>query len=433
MLTIDYILDYTRTRKILAKDISSLLYYILMTVEKIPILQVAYKSEWALAKFFQALKEGEIPEKFILKTICGREDTKELAYKALKKAVMDRVKYLEDGGCRSGNRTKEIDSILELMEGFFSNGIKYLKTNRNKTLVEEAYEGIEGVIIHSKNTTHRGYIKQAFDKGKHIICEKPLVTVLDEWGNADERDLKFLEDIVNSNNGLVLMDAEHYSYKKPSIIFYEKLEEILSGSRIRGIEGYINEIDDPNFGRTKDVLNLENRTGILTDTVIHLLAFISNLGGKAVPTSARYGIYKGYDVETGVKAEYNIEGNSKYFMEGAKASFQAMKFIDKQIKPENQETKLIKFSLEDDSEIIINFRDGTLKKSKGGVEQDIKFRFDINKNEYVNILNFFNEAVGNHTKPRTDFRNSAVTLRSIYETYRDFPIQENKWEVYRCE
>jgi predicted dehydrogenase len=396
--------------------------------KKIRLVQVAYKSEWALAKFFQALQDEEIAKKFELIAICGRESTKEKTINSLELAIKERVTMISKEKFRSINREKEIDSAVGLMKQLAKDQIQYYPVNGNQTLPHEIYKNnFDALVIHSKNITHLGYIFDGIKHGKHILCEKPLVTVLDARGRPKIKDLEELTDITNNIKELTLMDAEHYSYKQASLIFYENIQELLGGSKIKKIEGCIKERDDPDFGRTKDVLQAQNETGLLTDTCVHLLAFISNLNGKPMPTGIKYGIYPKYDVETYIETDYKIEGDSPYFTKDATANLTVGKFIDKFKIPEIDESKFIKFTLEDESQIIINFREGSVKKN--GVEYD--FRYSISNNEYVNILNHFNTAIRNNQKPLTDFKKSINTLQSIYDTHKSFLLNTPPSEIYK--
>ena len=231
------------------------------------------------------------------------------------------------------------------------------------------------------------------------------------------------------NIGSVLMDAEHYSYKKAALTFYENLDFLLENGKrkIKQVHGEIKEFDSPDFGRTKDILNLGSETGILTDTGVHLLAFISNLGARATPTSAKYDRFKGYDVETSFRGEYAITGNNRVFAKNATFAIDIAKFTDLFINPELGESKLIRFTLDDDTEIIVDFSNGIVKK--GGIE--CTFRYSISNNEYTNIFGHFFESLNNKTLPLTRFSRSIKTLDSIYQTYNLFPLKENSEERYR--
>jgi predicted dehydrogenase len=293
------------------------------------------------------------------------------------------------------------------------------------------------------NITHADYIEDGFLHNAHILCEKPLTTVVNIDGNPDDRALIHLDKIVRACGiNLTLMDAEHYSYKKPSIIFYEKVDDLLKGKngsklKIIGIEGEIKELDNPEWNRTRDILSFaKNQTGLLGDTMCHLLAFISNLGGRAVAQEREYDSYGGFDADTYDRVSYqiiNTDLQKNYFAPNAYANFTVAKFIDKMTDSKEKddrirESKFIKFILEDKSEIIINFKDGTVTKDGKDCSY---FRHAISGNEYVNVLNEFHEAIHDGRKPRTDYLSSKSTLQTTYETYA-LPAEKNKRvKIYR--
>lgn len=396
-------------------------------------VQISPKSEWALARFFHALRDKDISEKFQLTAMCAREKTRDDLFGAFLKSVNGRVDLLCNPKFRAGNRKQEIESLLWLLDLLVKNKADYCPVNGNQTLPEDAYDKCDVIAIHSKNTCHLGYLQDAVAHSKNlrgIICEKPLVTIMDTRGEASRDNLEKLLDLTGVSDGLVLMDAEHYSYKQAALIFYQNLPKILGGARIKRVEGCIKEKDDPEFGRTRDILNLQNETGILTDTGVHLLAFISNLGGKAIPKYARYGIYPTYDVETFAEAEYEIQGDSRYFSRDATARFTVAKFIDKFKTPEHEESKLIKFVLDDNSEVIVDFKKGSVRKKQRGIEQEYTSSQALSSNEYVNVLNHLHNAIETSREPMTCFRNSITSLESAYLTYKDFPIAQHAGGVY---
>jgi glucose-6-phosphate 3-dehydrogenase len=45
---------------------------------------------------------------------------------------------------------------------------------------EEMYDQVDGVIIASPNHTHASFAKQALGRRKHVLCEKPMTTTVDE-------------------------------------------------------------------------------------------------------------------------------------------------------------------------------------------------------------------------------------------------------------
>ncbi|MEI6058160.1 MAG: Gfo/Idh/MocA family oxidoreductase [archaeon] len=403
-----------------------------MTIEKIKILQVAHNSEWALARFFSSLKKDSVAKRFELVGVCGVEKTVEDAVESLERGIYTRIEMMDSSGknFRPGNRKEEIKSALELIRKLSSGKIKYYHVNGAES-IQEAYDKSEAkaVVIHSKNTTHLKYIEKAVENKLHVLCEKPLVPVLDEEGKPEKRYLGKLEKVIDrAEKKLVsLMDAEHYSYKEASVSFYENLEDILEGKKIKKVRGEILEKDDPDFWRTKEILSQQNRTGILGDTMCHLLAFVSNLDGTAVAKSREYDNYSNgmkYDIDTNDKVTYSIRGER--FVRGAEAIFEVGKFIHKRKKPLKEESKKMVFTLEDDSEVILDFKNGAVEKRKRGRKiGDYVSEHDVDINEYVQILGHFYKSIINQKQSRTSMRRSLRTLSAIASSY-ELPKKYNK-------
>jgi predicted dehydrogenase len=438
----------------------------LLMEQKIAMSQVAFKSEWALAKFFKAYFDNEeIKEKFDLKYILGREKSKPEAISALICGLRARVKILEKNPeWRNEQRLAEMNSILDIIEGLQSGSIDYFSVHGTHLVPPEVYDNVELSIIHSQNKTHLEYILDGLNNHKSILCEKPLVPTVMADGRADKEGIQRLEEIIETApKDLTLMDAEHYSYKPGSLRFYQNLTEILTDDngnplKIKKIEGECKEIDDPTHNRTKSILDFKTSgTGLMGDTMCHLLAFISNLGGKAIPEFREYDMYHDtkngfqYNADTYNHVDFKVQNREngindsvtiparEYFTEDCTASFEVAKFINlmkiagEETEEKPKESKFIRFTLEDDSQVTINFRNGVVnRKYSPGVSREYRKEDEkISSNEYVNILNHIHDSIRQGKKPITDFRNSAVTLRSIMESYA-LPEEVNKKvEIYQ--
>ena len=82
------------------------------------------------------------------------------------KRFVPEVKYV------SGVNTEVVyNSNLESAKSFA--GINELKVYTNK--LDEFYEHCDAVYVASPHNTHYGYIKDALEHGKHVLCEKPMV------------------------------------------------------------------------------------------------------------------------------------------------------------------------------------------------------------------------------------------------------------------
>lgn len=304
------------------------------------------------------------------------------------------------------------------MRDFYSGKVKYLPVNENLTLSQEVYEHIDGVAIFSSNGTHWGYLRDALNHGKQVLCEKPLVSLLDNAGQPDDCQLRKLETILrDADPKLTVMDSEHYSYKRASLLFYEHQQEILRGRKIKSVEGCLKEIDDPQHERTRAVLSPANGTGLLLDTGIHLQAFMTYLGGEVEVVKSEYGVYPGYSVDTYDAVDFKINGGA--FSKDAVGNFVLAKFIDQLEPPEEKESKYLKLFLEDDTEIEINFKDNKVVERNPPQEAIDRsfFRYPLHQKEYVNVLGHFYESIKLQQPPRTNANDSLKTLQALFQMY----------------
>lgn len=65
--------------------------------------------------------------------------------------------------------------------------------------IETFYENVDAVYIASPHQTHYGYVKEALEHGKHVLCEKPMVLKKEQaqelFAYAKERGLVLFEGI----------------------------------------------------------------------------------------------------------------------------------------------------------------------------------------------------------------------------------------------
>lgn len=412
-------------------------------MKTIDMIQVGYDSEWFLSKAFQSLIDPRIQEQINLAGICGIQDDTNRAIISLKerKAKKDLVRNY---GAR--NLSAEIKSIDTIIERLQNGTLEYHHVNGDFSLPLKAHEKEERIVyICSKNYMHLGYFKDAIAHGAHVILEKPAIVLMNEEGESDDSQLKELEEIIqNCPDSIKLIDAEHYAHKKASTIFYSKIEKILRGQKIAKINGTLYEPDQADKPRNLNLFNRSpSRTGLLTDTGVHLLSFVSNLGASASPLNGkiRYGVHPAYKVETSVTAEYLIINDTKrsserkYFAEGATISLDLEKFSKerKGIKPAQTKKKRVVFTLEDSSKVVLNLVTNRVFKVNAGGRIE---KFEINNydsNEYIKIMqDAYNTITGKQKKARTELRDSLKTMKTIYETYRLAPIvlKENIEERY---
>ncbi len=403
--------------------------------------QVAYDSEWALAKFFKALENPTIKEIIGLEAICGITADKIEAIRSLTKGITDRLELMQNGGfIRGSSRNDETDSALKLTIALASGAIDYYQVRGNDTLPRKLYgNGIGAVVIHSINPSHLGYTFDAGDHGRHVLCEKPIIPVLDRRGMPTSRNIDLLKKYLAEHPDLIFMDAEHYSHKRAPITFYEDIEKLLGARKIKSVEGRVFEVDDPNFSRTKNILRPVNETGLMGDVMCHLLAFISNIGAKATPLTREYQAYtdptKGieYLVDTYDKVRFKIENlGGTYFTKNAEALFEIGKFVDKAVEEGKKDEKYIKFILDDDSTIKLELGGQNrvlIADSKG--EQEYRSNRPPALCEYVNILSSFHAAINNKRQPRTCFANSIKTVEAIFQAYSLEPANNREVAFYK--
>ena len=408
---------------------------------KLKVAQVAHDSEWALAKFFKALRNPTIEEIIELRAICGINADKIAAIGSLTKGITDRLELIQNGGLtRGANRMDETESSRQLTIALASGAIEYYQVRGDDTLPRELYaDGIGAVVIHSINPSHLGYILDAAEHGRHVLCEKPIIPVLDRRAKPTSRNLDILKKYLSDHPDLVLMDAEHYSHKRAPITFYENIERLLGKRKIKSVEGRVFEVDDPNFARTKNILRPVNETGLMGDVMCHLLAFVSNIGARATPLTREHDAYaypsKGieYLVDTYNKVRFKIENlESSYFSADAEARFEIGKFVDKAVEEGKRDEKYIKFILDDDSTIKLELggQNRVLIRDGKGEREYLSDR-TVPLCEYVNVLSSFHAAINNKQQPRTCFANSIKTIEAIFQAYSLDPKDNVKIAFYK--
>jgi predicted dehydrogenase len=85
---------------------------------------------------------------------------------------------------------------------------RYVETTTRYGVLEEALEAVEcdAVLVASPPGTHHGVAKAALESGKHVLCEKPLATTL-----QDAFDLVETADRAER----ILMVSQNYRYNAP--------------------------------------------------------------------------------------------------------------------------------------------------------------------------------------------------------------------------
>jgi len=285
---------------------------------------------------------------------------------------------------------------------------------------------VDIVSIFSPNALHTDYSEDAIYHKKHILCEKPLCVVTDIDGKASGRDLDTLIRLneERESKGLIFMDAEHYSSKSASKIFFDNIGEIVGRyGKITEVRGYLEEKDNPDKSRTRKLLCRQNQTGLLLDTGVHLLSMITGIGGELRGIeNAVYGMHPDYNVET--KADVDLNASGEFFEGNVPVHLKIGKFINLYEEPRDGEKKQIEFDFEKDgvtNTLVVDFKTGEVRYSNGEelVENPI---YEYSNIEYVNVLNELYDCINNQREPRTSATNSIKILDAIHRCYRDFPV-----------
>lgn len=110
--------------------------------------------------------------------------------------------------------------------------------------IERFYGDIDVVYIATPHDTHYSYIKEAFDHGKHVICEKPMVL-----SKLEAEELFAYA----KRKGLILFEGVKTAYCPG---FHKLLGVAASGSigAIRNIEACFTKLEDPHTRELTDTV-----------------------------------------------------------------------------------------------------------------------------------------------------------------------------------
>ncbi len=413
----------------------------------IRLTEIAYSSEWFLAKLYPALKHDEIKDLFQLVSVGGRQkDVQSVLERIAEIKKLKEKEKAEESNYAKRNNSAETQSLDSIETRLRENTLDYFpfeSHGEEVVLPTKMFENSDAIYICTTNVTHPGTISEAIKAKKPILCEKPVCIVLGKDGIADNNQLSRLENIAQTlYSDAIIIDAEHYSYKPSSMNFYRNIEKILNGREVVEIRGEIIEHDSPAKDRVVKLLSQESRTGLLTDTGVHLLSFASNLGYRATPIKAEHGMFHGkcqesdkeirYNTETATKATYELNADTetpnRYIRNGTMFYLTVEKFGQYS---GMTKSKKLNLNLSDGSTLTINFDDknGNLSETRDSPDGLVgtiithPLTPGINSSEYVNILKEFERTIRNpNQRALTDFKNSLRTMKAIYETYIKAPI-----------
>jgi len=393
---------------------------------------ISFTSEWMEYQLLEVIFNGfNLSENFNLSWVAGKEEDKQSAQIRVLEEIGSKINELKKGinhnhSWRLNNTSRESKNLFTLLEKLSSKEINYFQINRTgNNLTKKAYDNLDMVAIFTPNALHTDYIEDAIYHKKHVLCEKPLAVLKNIDGSLDKRELdKLIElDEKRKKQDLVVMDAEHYSSKIASKIFFDNIDKMSKKyGKIVKVNGFLEEIDNPEKIRTKKLLNKKNQTGLLLDTGVHLLSLITGIGGDFKDViQAKYGMHKDYDVETATTAVLNVNGN--YFDGNVPLEIKVGKFINFYKNPRSNEQKQIEFTFKEKNnktKVCVDFKKGKVYDDNLDWQPKANY-FPV---EYANILTELHYSIQNKKEPRTNLTNSIKILDAIYRIYERFPLEK---------
>lgn len=131
--------------------------------------------------------------------------------------------------------------------------------------IEELYDHCNAVYIASPHNTHYGYIKDALEHGKHVLCEKPMV--------LQKKQAEELFALAEENN-LILMEAIKTAYA-PGFVKAISMAKSDKIGKIVDVEAAFSKLEPPG----KREWSLTENGGSFTELGSYpLLAVIKTLG-----------------------------------------------------------------------------------------------------------------------------------------------------------
>ena len=138
---------------------------------------------------------------------------------------LDRTQGISSSELRAEKRELKMGLIGESIilnkferESKFVNGVKivgvcmqddtdFSENMRNLPLItndiNELLDAVDAVFVISHPTKHYHHIRQALEKGKHVLCESPIVMTIEEWNELKE---------LAEQKGCVLMESIKTAY-----------------------------------------------------------------------------------------------------------------------------------------------------------------------------------------------------------------------------
>lgn len=177
------------------------------------------------------------------------------------------------------------DSLQNFVE---KHELAFWETNYNDFL-----DKIDAVYIASPHLTHYAYIKQALEKGKHVLCEKPLVLSANQSKEVYN---------LSEKKRCVLLEAIKTAYSPGFIRLISIAKSGLIG-KIKNVDATFTKLVEGNIRE----LNLNNAGGSVTELASYPLLAIIKLLGENIDNYQFYSYYdedKQIDMFTKINLKY---------------------------------------------------------------------------------------------------------------------------------
>ncbi|MBS3056591.1 MAG: Gfo/Idh/MocA family oxidoreductase [Candidatus Aenigmarchaeota archaeon] len=338
------------------------------------------------------------------------------SYPELEKYEPDRASLVWVAGVKKRddrlNALSHLPASVNLAQRIKSDNVKYYTIEDfNDSRLDE----IDAVYIASTNDTQRLYAEKALNRQnpKHVICEKPLVSVL-----SDIEGMAFLDE---THPEVVCMETAHYLYKGACIELGKRLPQYLksTGRRIISVEGYIREGKERDIigysadgkpvymNRLRDtILRKDAGGGLLRDTGTYLISLVYATGAEINEVrDVRFYNYdeSAFDTETACEMDFRISGNG--FDDNCITHIEVAKFLD-------EKTKLFRITFDKgEGDITVNFDENKIVYRSNGHEHSV---YEGKEKAYYNMLGHFLECVKQDLEPATPF-SSSVKKNKIIE------------------
>ncbi|MGE8079463.1 Gfo/Idh/MocA family protein [Peribacillus loiseleuriae] len=209
-----------------------------------------------------------------------------------------------------------------------------------------ASDEIDAVYIASPNSYHAEQAILFMERGKHVLCEKPLA--------ANAKEVKAMIEAAKSNN-VVLMEAMKSTVMPNFQVIQDNLDKL---GKIRTYFSnycqYSSRYDAYKKGTVLNAFNPEYATGALMDLGVYTIFPLVALFGKPNTVKA-----SGYVLETGADAQGSILLN----YDEMQASVTYSKITDSNLPSEihGEDATMVIDHISSPEKIEIRYRDGTIE------------------------------------------------------------------------